>query len=121
MAPSLRRQLLDAASELSVNYRNSPIVENHPAGPGPAAGDHAPDAPLLACGGTTTRLWRVLDSTKPLLIVWQGTGSRPQEVQSLIAACEAVKQAHGATLKTLVVVAGASGVTTSRPWNGGFC
>ena len=47
--PAVAEQLGEGLSGLAVNYRHSPIVEEHGAGmAGLAAGDRAPDAPLAA-------------------------------------------------------------------------
>jgi len=101
---AVRRQLLDAASELNVNYRNSPIVENHYAGPGPAAGEHATDAPLLGSGGAPKRLWRELDPGRHSLIAWAGTQSRPEEIHTLAETCLSIQRERTGLLKSIVVM-----------------
>jgi 2-polyprenyl-6-methoxyphenol hydroxylase-like FAD-dependent oxidoreductase len=103
---AVRRQLLDAASELNVQYRNSPIVENHHAGPGPAAGDHAPDAALLGPGGAPTRLWRELEATIHSLIAWPAVGTQQEDIPSLARRCFFVERQWAALVKTIFVMPG---------------
>jgi 2-polyprenyl-6-methoxyphenol hydroxylase-like FAD-dependent oxidoreductase len=42
----VREELRNNVAELSVQYRHSPLSEDHPCSTGPAAGDRAPDAPF---------------------------------------------------------------------------
>ena len=51
-----RRYGFRAISQLSINYRRSPLSVNRRAAPrhGPRAGDRLPDAPVLAAGATTS-------------------------------------------------------------------
>jgi 2-polyprenyl-6-methoxyphenol hydroxylase-like FAD-dependent oxidoreductase len=101
---AVRRQLLDAASELNVQYRSSPIVESHRAGPGPAAGEHAPDAALVRPGDALTRLWRELDPSRHALIAWVGAPSRPDDIHTLAETCLSIQRERSGMLKTIIVV-----------------
>jgi hypothetical protein len=64
-------KLGDGLSGLAVNYRRSPIVEEHATGTaGPAAGDRAPDAPLVAAkDGTSLRLYNLFAEHRHILLL----------------------------------------------------
>ena len=61
----------EGLSGLAVNYRHSPIVEEHGAGlPGPAVGDRAPDAPLASAkGDATLRLYDLFAEHRHVLLL----------------------------------------------------
>ena len=58
----LDKKIADRLAELAVNYRSSPIVENHGAGT-PRAGDRAPDAELRDENGKARRLFELFRQT----------------------------------------------------------
>jgi 2-polyprenyl-6-methoxyphenol hydroxylase-like FAD-dependent oxidoreductase len=72
--PGFEQRLGAAISGIAVNYRHSPIVEEHSAGvPGPAAGDRAPDAPLTrADGGAALRLYDLIAEHRHVLLLLGG-------------------------------------------------
>ncbi len=72
--PAVAEKLGEGLSGLAVNYRHSPIVEEHAAGTaGPAAGDRAPDAPLVAAkGGPSRQLYDLFAEHGQLLLLLGG-------------------------------------------------
>jgi hypothetical protein len=83
-------------SELAINYRHSPIVEQHPNGrlgellssghfhaSGPHAGDRAPDGLVpLAPGGEEIRLFDLLKGTRHLLLLFVGLRAHSEATQN---------------------------------------
>lgn len=69
--PTVAERLGEALSGIAVNYRHSPIVEEHASGlAGPAAGDRAPDAPLVkANGGVPLRLYDLFAEHRHVLLL----------------------------------------------------
>jgi 2-polyprenyl-6-methoxyphenol hydroxylase-like FAD-dependent oxidoreductase len=69
--PAVAEKLGETLSGLAVNYRHSPIVEEQGAGmPGPAAGDRAPDAPLVAVkDGASLRLYNLFAEHRHMLLL----------------------------------------------------
>jgi hypothetical protein len=68
--PGFEERLGEALSGIAVNYRRSPIVEEHGAGmAGPAAGERAPDAPLAATHGTSLRLYDLFAEHRHALLL----------------------------------------------------
>lgn len=72
--PAAAEKLGEGLSGLAVNYRRSPIVEEHGAGmAGPAAGDRAPDAQLVAAkGGAPLRLYNLFAEHRHVLLLLGG-------------------------------------------------
>jgi hypothetical protein len=78
--PAVAEKLGEGLSGLAINYRHSPIIEEHAAGrAGPAAGDRAPDAPLVAAkDGTSVRLYDLFaEHRHVLLLLGDGRESLP--------------------------------------------
>jgi 2-polyprenyl-6-methoxyphenol hydroxylase-like FAD-dependent oxidoreductase len=78
--PALAEKLGEGFSGLAINYRHSPIIEEHAAGTaGPAAGDRAPDAPLVAAkDGTSVRLYDLFAKHRhALLFLGDGPDALP--------------------------------------------
>ena len=75
--PAVAEKLGETLSGLAVNYRHSPIVEEHAAGmAGPAAGDRAPDAPLVAAkDGASLRLYDLFAEHRHVLLL---SGDSPE-------------------------------------------
>ncbi|MBV8578480.1 MAG: FAD-dependent monooxygenase [Acetobacteraceae bacterium] len=69
--PAVAEKLGQGLSGLAINYRHSPIIEEHAAGTaGPAAGDRAPDAPLVAAkGGASLRLYNLFAEHRHVLLL----------------------------------------------------
>ena len=64
-------KIADRLTELSVSYRNSPIVEGH--GPGrPKAGDRAPDAELRDENDRARRLFELFREPRHVLLIFLG-------------------------------------------------
>jgi 2-polyprenyl-6-methoxyphenol hydroxylase-like FAD-dependent oxidoreductase len=74
--PAVAEKLGETISGLAFDYRHSPIVEDHGGGmTGPAAGDRAPDAPLVnAINGTSLRLYDLFAQHRHTLLLL-GEGS----------------------------------------------
>jgi hypothetical protein len=77
--PAVTEKLGEGLSGIAVNYRHSPIVEEQGAGmPGPAAGDRAPDAPLVAAkDGASLRLYNLFAEHRHVLLL---LGDSPEAV-----------------------------------------
>src|SRR5260370_31787069 len=77
--PAVAEKLGETLSGLAVNYRHSPIVEEQGAGmAGPAAGDRAPDAPLVAAkDGASLRLYDLFAEHRQVLLL---LGDAPEAV-----------------------------------------
>ncbi len=67
----LEEKIADRLAELTVNYRSSPIVENHGAGT-PRAGDRAPDAELRDANGKAVRLFELFREARHILLLFLG-------------------------------------------------
>jgi 4,5-epoxidase len=69
--PAVAETLGEGLSGLAINYRHSPIIEEHAAGrAGPAAGDRAPDAPLVAAKGQASlRLYNLFAEHRHILLL----------------------------------------------------
>jgi hypothetical protein len=66
----VRQRAQRAVSELAVNYRQSPIVEEHWQPQGPTAGDRVPDMALTAWDGTReTTLLEALRQGRHILLL----------------------------------------------------
>ena len=64
-------KIADRLAELTVNYRSSPIVENHGTGT-PRAGDRAPDAELRDANGKACRLFELFREPRHVLLLFLG-------------------------------------------------
>ncbi|HEY3909530.1 MAG TPA: FAD-dependent monooxygenase [Stellaceae bacterium] len=69
--PSVEERIGEAVSGTAVNYRQSPIVEDHPiGGTGPHAGDRAPDAVVSTVrGGASLRLGQLVAEHRHVLLL----------------------------------------------------
>ena len=67
----LTDKLVEHLSELDVNYRTSPIVENHGSAR-PRAGERAPDAELRDGDGKARRLFELFRSSRHVLLLFLG-------------------------------------------------
>ena len=67
----LEEKIADRLAELTVNYRSSPIVEDHGAGT-PRAGDRAPDAELRDANGKARRLFELFREPRHILLLFVG-------------------------------------------------
>jgi 2-polyprenyl-6-methoxyphenol hydroxylase-like FAD-dependent oxidoreductase len=77
--PPVVEKLGEAISGIAVDYRHSPIVEDHAVGaPGPHAGDRAPDVEIDDPHGVTKRLYELFAQQRHvLLLVGSGAASPP--------------------------------------------
>jgi hypothetical protein len=64
-------RIADRLAELTVNYRHSPIVENHGTG-APRAGERAPDAELRDGNGKARRLFELFREPRHTLLLFLG-------------------------------------------------
>jgi 2-polyprenyl-6-methoxyphenol hydroxylase-like FAD-dependent oxidoreductase len=65
-------KIADRLAELAVNYRHSPIVENHGSGR-PRAGDRAPDGELRDENGRARRLFELFREPRHALLLFLGS------------------------------------------------
>jgi 2-polyprenyl-6-methoxyphenol hydroxylase-like FAD-dependent oxidoreductase len=96
--PAVAERLGEGLSGLAVNYQRSPIVEEHaPGTAGPAAGDRAPDAPLVAAkDGESLRLYDLFAEHRHVLLL---LGDGPEAIpSSLLRYPETVFAAHRVAL-----------------------
>jgi 2-polyprenyl-6-methoxyphenol hydroxylase-like FAD-dependent oxidoreductase len=77
--PAVVEKLGEQISGLGVNYPHSPIVEDHARGPGPRAGDRAPDAQIDDAGrGVSKRLYDLFaEHRHALLLVGDAAAAAP--------------------------------------------
>lgn len=68
-------KMADHLAELNVNYRRSPIVENHGSGR-LKAGDRAPDAELRDEAGQARRLFELFSEPRHVLLLFLGASGR---------------------------------------------
>jgi hypothetical protein len=68
----LEEKVADRLAELGVNYRHSPIVENHGSGK-PRAGDRAPDGELRDEHGRARRLFELFREPRHALLLFLGS------------------------------------------------
>ena len=73
----LDKKIADRLAELAVNYRSSPIVENHGAGT-PRAGDRAPDADLRDANGKACRLFELFREPRHILLLFLGASANEE-------------------------------------------
>jgi hypothetical protein len=73
--PTVEERLGEGLSGIAVNYRHSPIIEEHASRmAGPAAGDRAPDAPLVgAKDGASLRLYELFAEHRHILLLIGGS------------------------------------------------
>ena len=70
----IEEKVADRLAELTVNYRSSPIVENH--GPGkPRAGERAPDVELRHANGKACRLFELFREPRHVLLLFLGASA----------------------------------------------
>ncbi len=71
-------------SGIAVNYRHSPIVEEHPVdGAGPRAGDRPPDAPISdAAGRALLRLYELFAKHRHTLLL---LGNAPEDLAAVLS------------------------------------
>ncbi len=67
----LEGKIADRLAEIEVNYRSSPIVENHGSGK-PRAGERAPDAELRDENGKACRLFKLFREPRHILLIFLG-------------------------------------------------
>lgn len=110
LAPALlglglvRQRLRGGLAELDVRYRESPIVEEHPLGGGPRAGDRAPDGPATPPGTLTPgRLYELLRTGDHTLLVFEGTESPAGETEAMRSGCLAAIKGYEPLLKIWLV------------------
>src|SRR6266850_1402503 len=74
--PSIRRRIAHVASQLAINYRRSPLIEEHYVSGGPRAGDRAPDARIQGVATRTSHRFFELFARgrHTLLLLWPGHG-----------------------------------------------
>ncbi len=93
--------MVDRLSELSVNYRQSPIVGQ--AGrwytAGPAAGDRAVDAPMSGGG----RLCELLHATKHGLLLFTGAQPGAGELRDLANIERYMREGYGDEIRTYLI------------------
>ena len=112
---TLQHNMANTITELAINYRKSPIVEQHwghgltalhPTGP--AAGDRAPDGPIHSTPDNDhSPLWDILRGTGHNLLLFSGFDPTPDDYRSLIA-IQATLQDYAPQLTPHLIVAGRS-------------
>ncbi len=83
--PAVEAKIGEAVSGIAVDYRGSPIVEDHPIGThGPHAGDRAPDAPLADAGSAAaSRLYHLFAEHRHVLLLGGAPPLPPNEPSGL--------------------------------------
>jgi 2-polyprenyl-6-methoxyphenol hydroxylase-like FAD-dependent oxidoreductase len=106
--PAVRHRLVDfwlkRGSELDVNYRSSPLSEQHSHfGSGPRAGDRAPDGQLLDEAGAQTSLFAQFRTPQFRLLLFQGHDST-EDGAALARIGQRLLDASGGLLRCYLVV-----------------
>jgi FAD binding domain len=124
----LEERIADRLAELTVNYRSSPIVENHGTG-SPRAGDRAPDAELRDENGKARRLFELLRNPRHTLLLFAGAFLSPeakkfsQEIQTSLGDCVqtyCIARGHGSSASgDLLDLSGSAHLLYQLP-NGGL-
>lgn len=105
--PHVQQRVRNLLSELTVNYRRSPTVGEHGAGPGPSAGDRAPDARLLnPATRAPIRLFEVLRGTRHALLLLGGTEPTVEGDRALVSLARSVRERYGQLIAAHLIVAG---------------
>ncbi len=119
----IQHRLKAQLSELSINYRKSPIVAEHlsghfglwPLAGRPKAGDRAPDAgPLLLADRTSARLFELLRSTKHTLLLLADAEHQGESWEHLAALADAISARHSQHINSYLVAAGSTAPASSR-------
>jgi 2-polyprenyl-6-methoxyphenol hydroxylase-like FAD-dependent oxidoreductase len=90
----MQDMVCSALSELGINYRSSPLVQDHTEGPlsarlvhwlhlgpGPRAGDRAPDVALAGKEGDPRRLFELLNGTRHVALLFVAQRIRADDVR----------------------------------------
>jgi hypothetical protein len=109
----VQHRFVEQISELTIHYRNSPIVSEHSgfslpllSHKSPKAGERAPEAhPLFRADGTVTRLFEVLRSTKHTLFLLTGENYSSTSLQQLNLLANLVNERYGDLVQVYLVVA----------------
>ena len=122
--PPVRHRILGAVSQLTINYRGSPLsvdADNREEGRcwlhryarGPRAGDRVPDATLIdACGSTPVALFDLI-SQGWVLLIFPGDEVREETAGALERVSRQISEAVGDAVHTYLVLdtAGSGGAT----------
>ena len=122
--PPVRHRILGAVSQLTINYRGSPLsvdADNREEGRrwlhrnarGPRAGDRVPDATLIdACGSTPVALFDLI-SQRWVLLIFPGDEVREETAGALERVSRQISEAVGDAVHTYLVLdtAGSGGAT----------
>jgi 2-polyprenyl-6-methoxyphenol hydroxylase-like FAD-dependent oxidoreductase len=79
----IEEKIADRLAGLSVNYRHSPIVENHGNGR-PRAGDRAPDGELRDENGKARRLFELFRGPGHILLLFLGSSANERKRQETL-------------------------------------
>jgi hypothetical protein len=120
----VQRRVSDTLSELSINYRHGPISGEHRSamahawllGGGAAAGDRAPDVPLIdVASGKTVRLFDLLRGTGHVLLLFAGVDAA-SDVAPLAAIQDAIgSRCQGLLTAYIIAAQRVAGVTLVDP------
>ncbi len=119
----IQQRMTAQISQLSINYRKSPIVAEHLHShfshgrliSGPRAGDRAPDAaPLLRQDGSSTRLFELLRGGKHALLLLAQAEHADESWRHLSTLAEEVNARYCQQITTYLITAG-NAAPTSKP------
>jgi 2-polyprenyl-6-methoxyphenol hydroxylase-like FAD-dependent oxidoreductase len=124
----LTRRAGRTLGELSVNYRRSPLVEDHHEGigkifaslaGGPEVGDRAPEVSGLRSGaGQEVGLWEMLRGTRHTLLLFPGIEAHHADYRELVGIGQRVSERYGQCVNPLLIVT--DGVMPQElGWSGG--
>lgn len=105
--PALRERFIEYAlrrgSELDINYRSSPLSEQHDHfSAGPQAGDRAPDGQLLDRSGQSTSLFAHFRTPQFRLLLFEGHSSAA-EVADLVRLGQRLQDASGGLVRACLI------------------
>jgi 3-(3-hydroxy-phenyl)propionate hydroxylase len=101
----MREGIRDIIEEVNINYRNSPLAEDHGGSDGPEAGDRALDAEVVVAKGKhPTRLRELLHGKHWTLLGMSGRGASVEDLQVLGKLLETLAAKFPDTVRSYLVL-----------------
>lgn len=137
----IQRRARHGIAELSLNYRQSPIVEEHMScitksiqhkkdmptiadtfefKNGPEAGDRAPDAFVGDGDGEPVRLYNFLKGTKHTLLLFSGDETSDSEIETFKSIASDLAKSHNQTVNVVVILDSSESLARCAPKLAGF-
>ncbi len=102
-----QKRVRNALAEMNVAYPESALSEDHGESHGPAAGDRAPDAPVVRMPERrTTQLFDVLRGTRWALLLFAGPQPTAEQMEALEKLSSPLAQKYGTRVAIHLVLCG---------------